>query len=77
MVGIAGGAVSDVAEKALNWFDHEGTDEAVCPFCGEEQGDSWELGNGGEGDGKTTCGSCDREFHWSRHVSVSYSTMKP
>ena len=53
------------------------TDEAVCPFCGEEQGDSWELGGGRKDHGETECASCGQRFCWSRDVSVSYSTRKP
>ena len=47
-----------------------------CPHCGYEDPDSWELGDGGEGDGETECGRCGKPILWSRHVSVSY-TGKP
>ena len=51
-------------------FDRDGV---VCPYCGHKYRDSWELGDGGEGCGETECGSCDREFIWVRHISVSYT----
>jgi hypothetical protein len=54
--------------------DHEGV---ICPYCGYKDRDSWELGDdGGEGSGETDCGSCERTFIWSRHISISY-TGKP
>lgn len=52
-------------------LDCSHADELICPYCGEEQGDSWELQ--GE-DGEMACGSCCRSFGWSRHVSVSYTS---
>lgn len=64
-------------------IDHERTDNAVCPYCGHEDYDSWELGyrnRGGEtGDdetGNVECGKCDKTYIWIRHVSVDYSTKK-
>jgi len=49
-------------------------DEVQWPYCGHEQGDSWELGRGGEGDGETECGECFKTFRWSRTLSVSYES---
>ena len=57
-------------------IDCEFTTFAVCPFCGYEDHDSWEIGDGGEGETSVNCGSCDEEFLVSRHISVSYSTCK-
>ncbi len=54
--------------------DCEGTDECVCPYCGYEDTDSWEIGGGSEQDGTTQCARCSREFGYSRVISVSYST---
>ena len=53
------------------------THNAVCPYCGYVERDSWEisLGDGyGEGDGEHTCGECDRDYYVSRHVHVTYNT---
>ena len=55
-------------------FDCEYTDECVCPYCGHEQSDSWEIGTGSEEDGETYCGSCGKDFAYSRHIRVTYST---
>ncbi len=55
-----------------SWY----TSEAVCPYCGHIDRDSWELGNGAEGCGVSECGECGKEYSYQRHISVSYSTEK-
>jgi hypothetical protein len=57
-------------------FDTMRTHNAVCPYCGYEERDSWEinLGDFGEGDGETTCGSCSRDYFVSRICNISYTT---
>jgi hypothetical protein len=53
--------------------DHEYTEEIVCPYCGEEQTDSWELSaNSGELD----CGNCENKFTYERDIQITYSTQK-
>jgi len=52
-------------------IDHEYTREIVCPGCGDELGDSWELS---DDDGDEQCGECGITFTWERHVEVTYST---
>ena len=52
-------------------WDCSGTDEMVCPYCGEEQSDSWEVP---ADDGDMSCGHCSRTFRYTRNVSVSYTT---
>jgi len=47
-------------------------DTLKCPYCGHPRRDSEELGDGGEGGGETECGSCEREFRWSRTLTVRY-----
>ena len=51
---------------------HEFTREAVCPYCGCEESDSWELEDGGEYE----CGECDGIYTVQRIVTVEYSTHK-
>jgi len=52
-------------------IDCEYTSEIVCPYCGEEVGDSWEF----EGeDGEWECHECEKTFNWYRTVTVEYST---
>ena len=51
--------------------DHSYTNEVVCPWCGHEHRDSWEMS-----DGETECHDCERSFEIERQVDVTYSTSK-
>ena len=53
-------------------IDCEYTDEIVCPYCGYELGDSYELGESGEYD----CDKCGKEFEYHQHIEVTYCTYK-
>ncbi|OKP95077.1 hypothetical protein [Paenibacillus sp. P46E] len=53
--------------------DEECGDELICPYCGHEQGDAWELSADSD---KMECGSCGSEIEYEREYSVSY-TVKP
>jgi len=53
------------------------TDQAVCPHCGFVDQDSWELGNGEDGQFVTDCGSCGKAFLVNRSIRITYSTEKP
>lgn len=54
-------------------IDHEYTDEIVCPYCGCEFGDSWDI----DGDsGELECYECEKEFEYHRHIEVTYCTYK-
>lgn len=53
-------------------IDHDYTDEIVCPYCGYEFGDSWELGDGGE----LECDKCEKEFEYYRRIEVTYCTYQ-
>lgn len=44
-------------------------DEVKCPYCGFEDGDSWEL----DEEGETDCGNCGAKLAYSRTVEVTYS----
>lgn len=55
---------------------HDETDNAICPYCGHEDKDSWEICCGDEGDFETECGSCGLIFMCRRNVSISYSTRR-
>jgi len=55
-----------------NNIDHEYTKEIVCPYCGNEQSDSWEFSD----DGEIECGMCEETFTYERIVTVEYSTAK-
>ncbi len=51
---------------------HEYTPEIVCPYCGFEESDSWEL-DGGNGVFECECGN---EYKYYRNIEVTYTTMK-
>ncbi len=52
-------------------WDCNGTSDPICPYCGEEQGDFWEVS---ADSGETECSTCARPFFYERQVSVEYST---
>ena len=54
----------------MSVIDHEYTREPICPYCGYEKRDAWELSD----DGETECGECEREYSFTRNVSVTWST---
>lgn len=56
-------------------FETDYTDEITCPYCGYEEGDSWEYGDL-ESTGRVSCGSCGKEFWATRNVAITYSTEK-
>jgi hypothetical protein len=45
----------------------------VCPYCGFEDIDSWELRD--DDDEKHECGNCNSVFSYQRTVTVTYSTQ--
>lgn len=51
--------------------------EIVCPYCQHKDGDSWEAGFKYDGDTweDYTCGSCDKQFHVTYHLEVSYQCI--
>jgi transcription elongation factor Elf1 len=56
----------------MSKIDHEYTKEIVCPYCGNEETDSWEFSD----DGIHECSVCDNEFSYERILTVEYSTSK-
>lgn len=53
-----------------NIIDHEYTTEIVCPWCGYLEQESYRL----DDDGVDECGSCGKSFHYTRMITVEYST---
>ena len=53
-------------------FDTQFTKEAVCPYCGAEQSDSWEL----KDEDEYYCDECENEYTIVRHVEVTYCTHR-
>lgn len=58
-------------------FDTRSQANAVCPYCGYEDPDSWELGYGlMEDSGATDCPSCEKEYKWLVWTEHHYTTEK-
>jgi len=49
------------------------TSEIVCPYCGHEISDSWELTCD---DDDYECDDCGKKFHYYREVDVHYTTHR-
>lgn len=49
------------------------TSEIVCPYCGYEMSDSWELSCD---DDEYECDECGKKFHYYREVDVHYTTHR-
>lgn len=54
-------------------FDTDYTSEVVCPYCGHQHRDSWELL---EDCDTYECVSCEKEFEYQRETEVTYCTWK-
>lgn len=55
-----------MSEPKVSWNHHF----AKCPYCGYEDKDSWELGDGGE----NQCGNCEREYTYERNLVAYFNT---
>ena len=53
-------------------FKTEYTYEPVCPWCGKEVSDAWELEE--ELTEDYPCGWCDKPMNITRHILIYYST---
>ena len=58
-------------------INYNGTPEIVCPHCGYQIQDSWEITQDGENLGLMDCEGCGKSFYAFRNVTVTYSTKKP
>jgi transcription elongation factor Elf1 len=45
-----------------------------CPFCGYINEESYEIGDELEGCGEIFCQDCDKEYFWSRSITIHYTT---
>lgn len=59
-------------------MNHEYTMNIVCPYCGYEFEDSFDLsGNMDDGDiEECICEECGKDFEYTLNVDVTYSTSK-
>ena len=53
--------------------DTELTDNAICPHCGDENRESWELDSD---HGIGVCENCGNSFEYNRIVTTEYTTKK-
>lgn len=59
----------------MSKFKHHMTNNIVCPYCGYENINSWEVESGEQGSlGLIECGNCGKEFYATRDVEVTYTT---
>lgn len=61
--------MANINEKYFNMLTHE----IVCPYCGHEMTDSWELS---EDDDEYECEACEKTFHYCREIDVRYTTHR-
>lgn len=57
-------------------YEHQYTEEIVCPYCGTKFNDSWEHMRD-EGDGASEnleCDECGKGFDVEKHIEVTYCT---
>lgn len=60
-------------------FETEYADNPVCPYCGHEMQNAWEIDfgpTGLEGSADVDCDSCGKIYHIEQTVSVYYTTSK-
>jgi hypothetical protein len=75
---LQGDGEENMSEKQEAVFECSFSSKPVCPYCGNEEEDAWEIdfGDGLEGDTEHDCGSCGETYFVSRSVSIYYSTQK-
>ncbi len=78
LTGAAGYSICDEClDKwiAFNDWQNEqfNTSNLVCPWCGYEDPDSWELA---DEDGEYECPNCGRVFEYMSEISHTYTSRK-
>ena len=58
----------------LAWHKRSYTRDPICPHCGKEYQDAWELRLDEDDVETLECGTCNEEFEVERVVTVEYST---
>lgn len=54
-------------------YDCMNTEEVICPYCGHENSESWEIS---ENDATTYCGNCDKVIGIEQEVVRTFSSYK-
>lgn len=52
------------------------SDKPICPYCGHEYGDAWELDLKDNEEDEVECGRCETTFRVQCHISIDYSTRR-
>lgn len=60
------------SEDAVKEGEGNSEEDAICPYCGEFQSDSWEYSDETE----IQCCKCDKNFGMTKEYSVNYKTYK-
>lgn len=73
--------IAQMANISQPAFVHRDTDfcsTVVCPYCGAEDSNSWEIdfGDSMEGEIELECPTCSNTFIACRSVTIVYSTRK-
>lgn len=60
----------------IDEIDYIQEDEITCPYCGNKNIDSWEVGkNVNDGElGTQECDDCGKKFIASRNMSITYTS---
>lgn len=53
--------------------DCRGSDEIVCPYCGERETDSWDCSDSGD---NVYCEACGGTYGYEREVWITYDSYK-
>ena len=54
-------------------IESDGTYDLVCPYCGEEESDSWECG---DSDDDHVCGHCGKHFKYETEHTRTFSSFR-
>ena len=64
----------DALARRRHWKNEQfKTENIVCPWCGYENKDSWELPNE---DDEYECPECGRVFEYQRNFEVTYTSCR-
>lgn len=75
---LVSGAHCPKCQCAVVPLETQYTDEPICPNCGYEEPNAWEIDfpDQGESDTEMDCGNCDKPLEVYRSLIVSYSTFE-
>lgn len=69
---------TDAAEPPKALFCCTATSEVVCPHCGHEHSDSWEIGHHSDSSSvEMECHECEKKFSFERETDVTYNSFIP